>query len=110
MTAWKVQEHLRSLSSLEAAAELASRYCKIGPGKYAEGDVFLGLRAAVMHHLTRTYNALTLDDIRVLLRSTVHEDRSLALLILARRVSGGVAVTRKQVYKLYMAHTRFVNN
>ena len=39
MTASEVQERLRSLGSPEAAA-LAVRYCKTGPGQYAEGDVW----------------------------------------------------------------------
>jgi hypothetical protein len=52
MTAAQVQDHLRSLGDPEAAA-LAARYFKTGPGQYGEGDIFLGLRAAVMHSLAR---------------------------------------------------------
>jgi 3-methyladenine DNA glycosylase AlkD len=109
MTAREAQEHLRRLGSPKAA-ELARRYCKAGPGEYAEGDVFLGLRAAVMHQLTKTYSNLALGQVRTLLRSPVHEDRSLALLILARRAAHGDEPTKKQIYELYPAHTRYVNN
>jgi len=109
MTACEVQQRLRSLGSPEAAAQSA-RYFKTGTGEYAEGDVFLGLRAALLHRLAREYGSLSLDELRVLLRSAVHEDRSLALLILARQASQGNEATKKQVYKLYLAHTRYINN
>src|SRR5207248_1357595 len=45
-----------------------------------------------------------------LLQSPVHEDRSLALLILADAATRGDAARRKQIYDLYLAHVRFVNN
>jgi 3-methyladenine DNA glycosylase AlkD len=109
MTARSIQEHLRSLSSPEAAAT-AARYCKTGSGEYAEGDIFLGLRAAVMHDLAKKYQALPIDEITALLKSATHEDRTLALLILVRRVMRGDETVKKRVYKLYMAHTRYVNN
>jgi 3-methyladenine DNA glycosylase AlkD len=109
MTARSIQAHLRSLSSPEAAAA-AARYCKTGPGEYAEGDIFLGLRAAVMHDLAKHYQALAFDEIPLLLKSPAHEDRMLALLILVRCVAKTDEVTRKRVYKLYLAHTRYVNN
>jgi 3-methyladenine DNA glycosylase AlkD len=109
MTARVVQEHLASLGSPEAAAR-AARYFKTGPGEYGEGDIFLGLRAAVMHRLAKEYRVLALDELRVLLQSTIHEDRLLALLILVRRVLKGDEAIRKPVFELYLANTRYVNN
>jgi 3-methyladenine DNA glycosylase AlkD len=109
MTATAVQEHLRTLGNPEAARS-AARYFKTGSGQYGEGDVFLGLRAAVMHGLTKEYHALPLDELTVLLRSPIHEDRLLALLILVRRVSRADKAVKKEVYELYLAHTRYINN
>jgi 3-methyladenine DNA glycosylase AlkD len=109
MTAAQVQDHLRSLGDPEAAA-LAARYFKTGPGQYGEGDIFLGLRAAVMHSLARQYLCLPFDDLTVLLRSPVHEDRLLALLILVRRAVKGDEAVKKRIYKLYLGHTRYINN
>ena len=85
MNAPEVQDRLRSLGNPQAAAA-AARYFKTGPGEYGNGDIFLGLRAAVMHGLAKEYHPLPLDEITVLLRSPIHEDRLLALLILVRRV------------------------
>jgi 3-methyladenine DNA glycosylase AlkD len=109
MTASAVQEQLRSLSSPEAAA-LAARFFKTGPGQYGEGDVFLGLRAADMHRLAKEHRQLPFDELPLLLRSAIHEDRMLALLILVLRTSKGDEAIKKQVYDLYLAHTRYINN
>src|SRR4051794_2297521 len=63
-----------------------------------------------MHALAKEYQALALDDVLVLLRSEVHEDRLLALLILVRQTLKGDGVVKKRIYHLYLDHTRFVNN
>jgi hypothetical protein len=94
MTARAVQEHLRSLGSPEAAAS-AARYYKTGPGQYAEGDIFLGLCAVVMSRLAKEYRDLSFNELQVLIRSAVHEDRSLALLVLVLRVSKSDEATKK---------------
>jgi 3-methyladenine DNA glycosylase AlkD len=109
MTASEIQARLRTLSNPEAAA-FAARYFKTGPGEYGEGDIFLGLRARVMHALANEYQALALDEVLALLRSEVHEDRLLALLILVRQTLRGDGSLKKRIYHLYLDHTRFVNN
>ena len=108
-TVREIQDRLRSLGSPEAAA-FAARYFKTGPGQYGEGDVFLGLRAAVMHRLAKEYSDLSLDALRLLIQSAIHEDRMLALLIMVRRVRKADEFVRKSVYDLYLDHTRNVNN
>jgi 3-methyladenine DNA glycosylase AlkD len=105
----EIQSRLRSLGNPEAAA-FAARYFKTGPGQYGEGDVFLGIRVPVMRRLAAEYGALGLDQAIALLRSEVHEDRLLALLILVRQASKADSAGRKRIYDLYLGHTRFVNN
>jgi 3-methyladenine DNA glycosylase AlkD len=109
MTASEIQNHLRGLSSPEAAAR-AARFFKSGPGQYGEGDILLGLRAEVMHRLSKEYHSLPFRDLRILLRSPVHEDRSLALLILVRQATKGDGTVKQKIYELYLAHTRYINN
>jgi 3-methyladenine DNA glycosylase AlkD len=109
ITATAAREHLRALGSPEAAAR-AARYFKTGPGEYAEGDTFLGISAAVMHRLAREYHALPLEELYTLLRSPIHDERALALLILVAHSKKGDDGTRRQIYKLYLANTRHVNN
>jgi 3-methyladenine DNA glycosylase AlkD len=109
MTAREIQDRLRGLGNPEAAA-LAARFFKTGPGQYGEGDAFLGIRAAVMHGLAKEYRTLGNDEILALLQSQLHEVRLLALLILVKRVLKSDEATKKQVYELYLANTRYVNN
>jgi 3-methyladenine DNA glycosylase AlkD len=108
-TASDVQRYLHSLGSPDGAAA-AARFFKTGPGEYGEGDVFLGLRAAQMHSVAKEYRDLSFQDLRVLLRSVIHDDRLLALLILVRRVVNADENVKKRVYELYLSHTAHVNN
>lgn len=109
MNAIVLQERLRSLGSLEAAAA-AARFFKTGPGEYGERDIFLGLRAAEMHGLAKEYQALAFSELTTLLRSPIHEDRMIALLIMVRRVNKSDKTVKKEAYKLYVAHTQYINN
>jgi 3-methyladenine DNA glycosylase AlkD len=109
MTASEIQERLRRMSSPLAAAE-AARFFKTGPGQYGEGDIFLGLRAKEMHQMSKEHSALSFGELRTLLKSPVHEDRMLALLILVRRAEKGDAGVKEKIYKLYLGHARYVNN
>jgi 3-methyladenine DNA glycosylase AlkD len=109
MTAKDAQDKLRKLADPALAAS-ATRFFKTGPGEYGENDVFLGLRAATLRQLAREHQKMPLDEVESLLQSPVHEDRALALLILVRIVTRAPDSIRKQVYDLYLASTRFVNN
>jgi 3-methyladenine DNA glycosylase AlkD len=109
MTAAEIQERLRCLGGPEAAA-MAARFFKTGPGQYGEGDIFLGLRVKEMHQMSKEHSALPFKDVRILLRSPVHEDRMLALLILVRQANKGDFRVKEKIYELYLAHTRYINN
>jgi 3-methyladenine DNA glycosylase AlkD len=109
MTARDLQARLRELGTPESAAG-AARFFKTSEGQYGAGDVFLGIRAADMHKLAKESQRLAHDETTILLRSGVHEDRLLALLILVRAFKIGDETSRKRIVKLYLANTRYVNN
>ena len=58
----------------------------------------------------RSTESLAREQVLELLRSGIHEDRMLALLILVRQATKADEAERKAIYDLYLAHTRFVNN
>jgi 3-methyladenine DNA glycosylase AlkD len=75
-----------------------------------ERGTFLGLRAAELPKLAEEYRELALDQLCFMLRSAVHENRMIALLILVLRARRGDAVTKRQIYDLYLAQARYINN
>src|SRR4051794_31016605 len=84
-----------------ADAEFLQRFFKTGPGEYGEGDRFAGIRVPALRALVRKHPDVSLDDCAELLRSEVHEERLLALLLLVRRYQRGSASEREAVYRLY---------
>jgi 3-methyladenine DNA glycosylase AlkD len=104
-----IQARLRGLGSPEAAAQSA-RYFKTGPGQYGACDQFLGIRVPVLRKLAAEYVSLPQDQVLMLLRSPVHEDRLLALLILVRAAARGDEATKERLCTLYLANTRHINN
>jgi 3-methyladenine DNA glycosylase AlkD len=103
------QQRLRSLGCPKQAAILA-RFFKTGPGQYGEGDRFIGVKVPVIRQVAREFQALPRAQVECLLHSKVHEDRTLALVILVGQFIKGDDATRKRIYDLYLANTRHINN
>jgi 3-methyladenine DNA glycosylase AlkD len=92
------------------AVPILRRFFKTGPGDYGEGDVFIGVKVPAIRAVAREGRTLPLDDNLALLRSRVHEERLLALILLVDRFRRGDGDARRRVYIAYLAHTRYVNN
>jgi len=108
MTAQTIQKRLKKLGNKERAAS-SQRFFKTGPGEYGEGDVFIGVRVPVLRTLVKEYADLSVEQIIILLRSHVHEERLLALL-LVDTFSKGDEAAKKSIYEVYLKNTGFVNN
>jgi len=104
-----IRKQLQKLGSKEKARVL-QRFFKTGPGEYGEGDVFLGIRVPELRKLVRENQAIKMAEIKQLLRSSIHEERLLALLILVRKYLKGIKTEQKSIYELYLKNTQFVNN
>lgn len=101
---------LEALADPDVAA-FAQRYFKTGPGGYAEGDRFLGIRLRDLRALLRPHRDLPLEVLLAHLRSPWHEERLLALLILVdqdRRQ--GPAEARERRHRAYLEHARYVDH
>jgi 3-methyladenine DNA glycosylase AlkD len=105
----EIKKDLKRLGRVERA-KLLQRFFKTGPGEYGEGDVFLGIKVPELRKLARKYQGIPMAEAKQLLRSPIHEERLLALLILVLCYSKGNESTRKKIYELYLKNTRFVNN
>jgi 3-methyladenine DNA glycosylase AlkD len=109
MSIREIQKRLRQFASREKAAVL-QRFFKTGPGEYGEGDRFLGVVVPDIRKTVREFRDAPRDAVIELLRSSWHEERLLALLILVHQFEHGDAVLRKEVYSLYLRNTRYINN
>jgi 3-methyladenine DNA glycosylase AlkD len=104
-----LRSEIRSHANAADAVQM-QRYFKTGPGDYAEGDRFLGIRIPVLRRLARAHRGLPGEVVLGLLRSEWHEERMLALLLLVQEYARATAARREEIYRSYLDHTRWVNN
>ena len=109
LKAQEVQKRLQKLANAEHAA-VSQRFFKTGPGEYGEGDIFIGVRVPVLRKLARECQNLPVSQCKILLRSPIHEERLLAILILIRIFQKGRGEVKKSIYELYLKSTEFINN
>ncbi len=102
----------RKLSEIkdDSHARILQRFFKTGPGEYGQGDIFMGLRMPQLRSLARTYEHLRLEDVLELMRSSIHEERVLALLILVRSYNKSDEMMKEKIYRFYLDNTPFINN
>jgi 3-methyladenine DNA glycosylase AlkD len=105
----EISARLRRLGDPEKARFL-QRFFKTGPGEYAEGDRFIGLKVPQVRLMLREYRGLTPIEVLPLFISPIHEERLFALLALVRCFEKGDDASREQVYTLYLANTKHINN
>jgi 3-methyladenine DNA glycosylase AlkD len=109
MTVRNIRRKLQQLGS-EEKAKVLQRFFKTGPGEYGEGDVFIGVRVPDLRKLVKEYQDIRIKEVMQLLRSTIHEERLFALLILVSKFSKGNETVKKRIYELYLQHTQFINS
>ncbi len=90
-------------------AQVYQRFFKTGEGEYGFGDIFLGLTVPQCRVLAIKYKDLYFADIGELLRSEIHEERLIALLILVHQFEKEEMLQRR-IYEFYLKHTKFINN
>ncbi|MFE1664464.1 DNA alkylation repair protein [Microbacterium sp. P02] len=90
-----------------AHAEILQRFFQTGPGGYAEGDEFIGVRVPATRTVVKEFAALPAAEATALLASPVHEHRLAALLVLVaqaeRAARTGDDDARRKIFDLYLA-------
>jgi len=105
----EIRARLRQLADKNTAKVLQA-FFKTGPGEYGEGDVFIGIKVPPLRMLAKECEEAPLKTLKALLMSKIHEERTLALMILVRQFERGSERMREQIYNFYLAQTRFINN
>lgn len=105
----RLQADVRKYSDKERS-KILQRFFKTGPGEYAEGDIFLGIQVPLLRGLARQYQDLSLHETLRLLRSRIHEERLVSLLILILRYRNADASGKERIYRAYLGNTAYINN
>jgi 3-methyladenine DNA glycosylase AlkD len=101
---------LRSLAD-PAVASHSQRFFKTGKGEYGEGDRFLGVRVPLIRQVAKTHQNSSINEILGILKSSWHEERLLALIMLVSRFQRPKANSQRTlIYRAYLKHTRYINN
>lgn len=103
-----LQRDVRKLENKKKAKVLAG-FFKTGEGEYGFGDVFLGIPVPQSRKIAIKYKDLGFDGILQLLRSEIHEERLIALLILVYQFQHEEMLERR-IYEFYIKNTKFINN
>jgi 3-methyladenine DNA glycosylase AlkD len=108
-----------SVASLRAAlraqadpvsAVQAQRFFQSGPGEYAEGDAFLGVRVPAVRAIVRANRSVALATCVALLESKWHEERLLALLLMVQLHQRGDRAQQLAVFNACLANLRHIDN
>jgi 3-methyladenine DNA glycosylase AlkD len=91
-------------------AKILQRFFKTGSGEYGEGDIFLGIRVPNIRKVVKEFQDLPLNQTKELLKSNIHEYRLCALLIWVMQFAKGDNKAKEKIYKLYLKHTKYINN
>lgn len=101
----QLRKDLHALADPDKAKILQS-FFKTGPGQYGQGDVFLGVTVLKSRQLAKKYAGVSLDEVKDLLYSKIHEERLIGLLILVERYEDDP----RGVARFYLKNLRQVNN
>lgn len=114
MTNLTAAAFIAALQPLRDAEEARKylRYFKTGPGDYAEGDRFMGVRMGQVFDLAKRFIDMPADEIENLLDGDFHEIKAGGMSIMdkqARRNKTAEA-QRKILYDLYLRRHDAINN
>ena len=105
----KIRNDLGQYKNSRKARDL-QRFFKTGPGEYGEGDKFLGITVPMIRKTAKKYHDMELAEAETILKSPIHEERFLALVILVHKFRNSDEMGRKRIYRSYLTHTRYINS
>ena len=85
-------------------------FFKTGKGEYGEGDIFVGLKVPAQRKLAGEFRDLSLTDLKILLNSTIHEERLISLFILVDNYRRGDEQAKEEIFSFYLKNKRGINN
>lgn len=87
-----------------------SKFFKTCKGDYAYGDIFLGVSIPDQRRIAKKYLDLDLLSINTLIKSPIHEERSMALIILVNKFNKFDIKMKENIYNFYLSYINYINN
>lgn len=108
-----IRKSLHSFAS-NIKAEGAQRFFKSGRGEYGEGDIFIGVTVPEIRSVAKEfYREIDLKLVGRILHSDIHEERSLALMMLVLKFQKAQSAAEKEDivnFYLHPDNIKYINN
>ena len=91
-------------------AKAALRFFKTAPGDYGHGDQFLGITVPEQRKISKQFKTIPLNQVWTLLQSVWHEERLIALMILAEKYPKASREEQQSIIDGYLTYKNHVNN
>lgn len=104
-----IRKELKKLANPKKA-KVSARFFKTGKGEYGEGDVFFGVTVPQTRAVAKKFASVDFNIIAQLLKSKIHEERLLTLIILVLKYKGTTEQEKNKIYEFYLDNTKFINN
>jgi len=98
------------LFSNKEKAQHSERFFKTGKGEYGEGEKFLGATVPEVRLVSKKFSSANFDILEKLLKSSYHEERLLALLILVNQFEKADEKQRQKIFDFYLKNRKGINN
>jgi 3-methyladenine DNA glycosylase AlkD len=108
-TATLALKGLLAIGKREVAAG-AKRFFKTGKNQYAAGEKFIGVNMPTLRTIAADMRDAGLEVALPLLKSSWHEARALALILLVRQFKKSDEKTQALIYDLYLKNSKYINN
>lgn len=104
-----IRQELSEVSNKDKI-EVLSGFFKTGKGEYGEGDVFIGVNVPDTRKIARRFIDADFITVQNLMKSSVHEERLCALLILVEKFKKSDETFKTGIFNFYMDNTVYINN
>jgi 3-methyladenine DNA glycosylase AlkD len=105
----EIRKTVKEMTNPELA-QFLQRFFKTGKGEYAYGDKFAGIKVPASRIIAKNNVNISLTDLNKLIRSEIHEERLIVLLILVEKFKRANEIDKEKIYKFYLKNKKFINN
>ncbi|MFT4303875.1 MAG: DNA alkylation repair protein [Candidatus Woesearchaeota archaeon] len=105
----RIIKELKLKSNLERK-NILQRFFKTGKGEYGEGDIFLGVTVPEIRKIAKKYSSISFIEINKILKTRIHEQRLVALLILVEKYDKSNQKQKEIIFNFYIKNTKYINN